>query len=448
MTLSRKYGGEIAVWAKRDYLLLEVGHFIGKSYVKTRKMADFEKGSRLSFVLTYVLIIGFASTSWLAINGIWAELPLLTTVSPDGFALPAILSLTVQFANIGTLTYLFIDFIDSLISKRKGRTKSEGFLTLAVCILIILGTVSCVAMALTYQETSPIGNSQHSVPLIIFVFIFALVDCISSVTYLPFMARFKSKKFITALYVGEGLSGVIPSVLSLSQGLNLQHPDTNRTASCNETSSLATNFSGEVYFFLLAAFMIFSGVCFGFLHVLPCVSILRVKKSKNKNSPKKGQESGKLNDTPTDDDTEPLIFESSIQKRNRKSWIKSWFSFNRRTGYLLVLVMILNMLANGALPAVSSYALACYGPKTYVVGLNLGLIMAPMTSFVALFLPVRSFIGINILFIVGVAFAVLIIILGFLGLTINLPLLGSPVGSALTVSHIEFSNCIMIFGAF
>lgn len=43
-----------------------------------------------------VLLILFGFSSWIAINGLWMELPLLVNVLPEGWNLPAYLSIIIQ----------------------------------------------------------------------------------------------------------------------------------------------------------------------------------------------------------------------------------------------------------------------------------------------------------------------------------------------------------------
>lgn len=43
-----------------------------------------------------VLLIVFGVSSWVAINGLWMELPLLVNVLPEGWNLPAYLSIIIQ----------------------------------------------------------------------------------------------------------------------------------------------------------------------------------------------------------------------------------------------------------------------------------------------------------------------------------------------------------------
>ena len=58
---------------------------------------------------------------------------------------------------------------------------------------------------------------DHSTSLFVLVFFLSLVDCTSSVLFLPFMAIFRDI-YLNSYLIGEGLSGFIPSVVAIAQG--------------------------------------------------------------------------------------------------------------------------------------------------------------------------------------------------------------------------------------
>jgi len=69
-----------------------------------------------------------------------------------------------------------------------------------------------------------IKGQEHSVPFLVFSAFLAIIDCTSSVLYVPYMAHFKSK-YLMSFMIGEGLSGLIPSIASFFQGKYLfNHP--------------------------------------------------------------------------------------------------------------------------------------------------------------------------------------------------------------------------------
>ena len=51
------------------------------------------------------LAIAFGTASWISINGLWVELPLLVNELPESWSLASYLSIIVQIANVGPLLY-------------------------------------------------------------------------------------------------------------------------------------------------------------------------------------------------------------------------------------------------------------------------------------------------------------------------------------------------------
>ena len=401
----------------------------------------------LGVLTTYLFIIGFGIGSWVAVNGLWAELPILTESSPDGASLQPVLNVSIQVANVGPAIYLLLDLIIFKILKKKN-IKPESFLNLTICLLIAIGIISSICLSIWYDSTAVIGGRNHSIALIVLAFMLALVDCTSTVTFIPFMKSFSSVKFMTALYVGEGLSGVLPSVFALAQGIGVSSstPFNNSSSNGSFQNSTSTgftpNYSPQVYFLLLAAMMAFCGFSFGMIQVLPWV-----QRSKDISLKEKGEEGAVLTSPRSesvpsdegggnmrDDVNTPLIFGPGDEPFSTKCFNVFCFDSCLSTLHLLVMQGCVNFLANGAINAVSFYAFRCYGPLTYLLALNLGLIANPIGAFVAVFAPVRSNVGVVILFVVSTALALVMLLFGFLGLTVHLPLLGSAGGSVIVVS--------------
>jgi riboflavin transporter 2 len=54
---------------------------------------------------TYILVMCFAISSWIDINGAWVEVPLLVNELPESWNLPSYLVILIQIANIGPIAY-------------------------------------------------------------------------------------------------------------------------------------------------------------------------------------------------------------------------------------------------------------------------------------------------------------------------------------------------------
>ena len=54
---------------------------------------------------TYVFVALFAISSWIDVNGVWVEVPLLVDALPEAWNLPSYLVVIIQIANIGPVAY-------------------------------------------------------------------------------------------------------------------------------------------------------------------------------------------------------------------------------------------------------------------------------------------------------------------------------------------------------
>ena len=155
-----------------------------------------------------ILAIFFGISSWISINGLWVELPLLVDKLPEGWNLASYLSIIVQIANLGPISVALL----------RWRLKDKFSSSWIIVLLLILGSASSLMMVTFWQRTSSIGGVDHSTALFTLVFFLSLVDCTSSVLFLPFMGIFKDI-YLNSYLVGEGLSGFVPSIAALIQGV-------------------------------------------------------------------------------------------------------------------------------------------------------------------------------------------------------------------------------------
>ena len=352
-----------------------------------------------------LFICFFASAAWIQVNGIWVELPLLVENSPQQWTLPSYLTVVIQLANIGPLLYL-------LLSKYviyRGRTVVSE--VPAIYFIIVVGCVSSFVLAFTWKHTSQINGEFYSTWLISLSFLLATVDCTSSVTFLPFMAYFP-QKYMVVFYVGAGLSGLLPSIVALIQGIGEQSytcdtvikvkniSSTVTSVGSNEVSSINVTeivpsyshrdplFSVKIFFFFITAMLIVSLFAFVFL--------VR-EKAKRDTSPQL-QSPDKL-EMSNVDKTEININEVDNKKENKDmnksessllvNDTKASLPFNTIL-FLLILNGIICGFSNGVLPAIQSYACLPYGNRIYHLTLILCSVINPVACFLYFFVSITS----------------------------------------------------------
>ncbi|CAF4263755.1 unnamed protein product, partial [Rotaria socialis] len=125
----------------------------------------FEK----NFNITAFLFVILALSTWLDLNGVWVELPLIVNEVPEGWALPSLLSFAVALSNTAPIIIMLLKAFF------KGRLDERIF----IYIEIIIGIVACGLMAQYWNKTHWFAGAQHSVLFVIFVFLLGTLDTTS-----------------------------------------------------------------------------------------------------------------------------------------------------------------------------------------------------------------------------------------------------------------------------
>ena len=410
--------------------------------------------SRLRFCpaspLTYFLFLLLGAGSWLTINGVWAEIPIIFLTLPECRNLPAFVTIVAQVANVGTLTYAIVKFF-----VRRANVRQIYLEVPTIFLLVAVGMVASILLSIFWSRTVVIRGTEHSVPFIVLSFFFALVDCTSTVVFLPFLKHFPSE-YISGLYIGEGLSGVLPSVVALSQGF------VNNSLGCLEEypgiGKLGINFSPSIFFLFLAVMLAVCGVAFMLIITLPTVrkhmvntENITVKKEEkdeeeeeeeeeeNSESSKEEVDSAtaekykqdresieprertSVNNFLEEDDEEeelveertgaeaaiPLIKGPSLNLARCPDSTSSCYGGSWRHKFCAVshtpiarvlhyhsaslfCLLLINFLTNGALNSFSSFAFQYYGNTVYHMAVNLGLLANPVACLVYVLVPRKS----------------------------------------------------------
>ena len=154
----------------------------------------------------------FGIGTWLNLNGIWVQLPLLIPKLSEGWALSPQLGMASNIANVGPLV---IAVIRQIIGQ------SSAYEVPSICVIFAVGITVPLILSFTWFKQVYFLGRQRSLYLLILGFFLALVNCTSSVTYLPFVNRF-DPKWLNIYFAGESLSSLIPAALGLAQ-VNLFH---------------------------------------------------------------------------------------------------------------------------------------------------------------------------------------------------------------------------------
>ncbi|XP_005499600.1 solute carrier family 52, riboflavin transporter, member 3 [Columba livia] len=355
-------------------------------------------------LLTHLLACAFGMGSWVAINGLWVELPLLVRVLPEQWDLPSYITIIIQMANVGPL------FVTLMYRFRPGLLKE----VIVIYVVVSVGVVASLLLAFLWNYTSAIAGKTYSTAFLILTFFLALVDCTSSVTFLPFMMQLQPQ-YLTTFFIGEGFSGLIPALIALGQGAGISictnitrevnvtigNETIETTISEMVTDYLPANFSTLVFFLLMTVMMLACLLAFFFLarqpkvwelsqqHLFPSNIILSsfeqisdegagLHQSRGCPCPKNAKGPG---DIPPE----------------------KVYSLAKLT-FIYLLIAWVSALTNGVLPSVQSYSCLPYGNTAYHLATTLSSMANPLACMVSMILPGRSLALLGTLTMAGTGF--------------------------------------------
>lgn len=277
----------------------------------------------------------------------------------------------------------------------------------SIYVLLVIGVLSSFLIAFFWDATSYIGGEEHSTGLLSLLFFLSLVDCSSSVLFMPFMARFR-QVYLTSYLIGEGLSGFLPSIFALIQGVGGNPSCRNISSSVNGTGEWhiepfypEPRFSVTAFFFILMAMMTCCAASFIGLNqckslrgeyaaVIPsrirdisttshvAVDNQTFVASSEVVDPSLSQKQAKITYQPDLDSM--TIDDHQVSTSISKSMLI----------YLLILQAWVCALSNGALPSIQSYSCLPYGNVAYHFAVTLSAMANPISCLIAYFLPITN----------------------------------------------------------
>ena len=300
---------------------------------------------------TYSLIACFALSSWITVNGIWSEMPVIVLYAPEKWQIASYTVVIIQLGLAGPLLYSLANHLCPRFFTDK----------LTIYLLFVIGILSCLFLSIWFKETTTIDGKPHSVALMLLVFTLSLVDCTSSVVFLTFMVMY-DPRYLTALYIGESFCGLLPGLAAIIQGSPRYAccNDTNGTGMRNSSTSTSADtgllFSATTYFLILLAMMIFSGFAFLALNSLP----FAVKEQNNAEV----VANTVVQQNDGIDTTELISEEVEPEVRFGGSCLSSG-----ALAILFVIQAVVCSLTFGILPSLSPYAFEPYGMPSYHLGM-------------------------------------------------------------------------------
>ncbi|CAI5452761.1 unnamed protein product [Caenorhabditis angaria] len=381
--------------------------------------------------LIFGLVMLFGSSSWMGTNSVWVELPLLTSVLPEGWNLPSYLAAVVQIACVAPLVYTVL---------HKGVKSFSVSTPLLIFIFLILACICQLGLGIFWSYSSVFLGTQRSWPLYLLLFGLAIVNAISNVLFMPFMARFHPA-YLNAYFVGMGLSSLIPSILSLIQGTSNYECNPN-----GQPTYFPPNFTVSTFFYVIFGCTCVALIAFLVLYRLGAHKHANQNKKIHEGTPLKNAKSPPA--TPPsepEDDVDPIELHETGStaidgivtelEREKTSISESIKNVDYITGVeytiLLLTTALVNAQMNGIIPSVQSYASLPYSQSTYHYGIALANVISPLVSFLPFFINLRSFPILGFLTICSSVFTGFIVYLA--ALSPNLIFDSESIGSILSI---------------
>lgn len=288
-------------------------------------------------------------------------MPLLTDRLPEGWSLPSYLSAVVQIACIGPLIY-------SILHKCSKVTLPTA--PLIFCLLVFCCFCTSL-MVFFWPVTYVVFSKERSVVLIVLLFGMALVNSTSNVLFMPYMSTFHPP-YLTAYFVGMGLSALFPSLVSIAQGSSDECVMINGTM---VREKIPPRFDVSHYNVVMLTWMTIATISFMLLHWTRCGN------DNNGNSKNADIKS----DLPVDE-ASPLNRYADMSTEDDKKIVMSRWRF----AYMLFLMTIINAQMNGIIPSIQSYATLPYSQATYHLSLTLSNIASPAICFLPLVIQPKN----------------------------------------------------------
>ncbi|XP_055325459.1 riboflavin transporter 2-like [Sitodiplosis mosellana] len=326
------------------------------------------------------LAISFGVSAWAGITGTLLQMPQIVQTAPEGWNLPSYIVILTQSGNIASLVYIIYEKWSSV----KFDDANLIYLTLGI------GCLAAILMAFFYRTTINIGGEERSIPLLIFTGMFAIVGCVSSVLFMPFMGRFRGIYLVTYMF-GQGLNGLLTSTLSLMQGVGM--PVCVKNNITNETTVQYSEplFEPKIYFLCIFALLVMSSLAFVLLNTMNTCNKEYASAVEKKDTHDSGTGNGQASGYQAISTSESTLSSSNFY-------------------YLMIVLGVISSLTNGILPGLQSYSCMPYGSSAYHLSTTFSSIANPLACLFSLYTSRPAVHRITVMFIITAIFSVYIVI--------------------------------------
>ena len=368
--------------------------------------------------MSYIVLCVFFTSYSMSAQSLAAEMPVFVQRAPEGQDLPAIIAIMSSCSFIGPLCYIVCrKYI-------KWRPKRWVF---PLMLMLTLGLLQ-ILMAFTWDVTTTISGSQHSLFLLLWAMLGYITDGIVIVQYPVFMEGFGSQ-YVSSIYVGDAICGLLTSCTGMIQGVG-DNECINVTQSTNLTDVNANKFISvsSPPLFTVTIFHILM-----FIIICTCIAaFIWISFSTNSSPLTVGSDILACPIIESENTRKEII---PLASKNKSTIIENNTmsiapSFQRYT--LFVLIFINCFLFRMYHLSIIQYACQSYTNATYSLATRSSLIVRSLATPCALLLRVRSLVIMVLITALGLVMEAYIICVGVM--SPDPPLKGTETGSNIVVS--------------
>ena len=182
-------------------------------------MKRFQHSVRKVSPAVYLAVVLFSMSTWMDVAGVWIEMPLFVTTLPEGWNLPSYIAGIIQLSNIvaAPVAFAFQRGTKTKSNERYRCTRGLEAEVVLSLVIITTETLNVFLLSFSWQITGVIAGRTRSVVMLSQMVVTALTSCMTPFVFLPYMDRFPSS-YLSAHFVGQALSGLIPGLIGLIQG--------------------------------------------------------------------------------------------------------------------------------------------------------------------------------------------------------------------------------------
>lgn len=309
-----------------------------------------------------ILALLLGINSWLSSSPIFSQSPLLVHVTPEGWTLPSYLEVIYNSANIGIIFY-------SLKQRCFPNAIKD---TMLIYFFMFAGCSALIILTFFYNHTMTVFGESHSMALFVINFFTSYIGCTSAVLFIPFMNNFP-EVYLISYMVGEGLSVLIPSAVSLIQGVGQNYCenvtlDTGKNITIEHT--YPAKFSSEIFFSIMFMIMVITSITFVLLNNSKTVTTERDNYLRNK-------------------ELKPELQTDSNNTQERLSLLSKLSMMSYSHSVLLVIETFVLMILYSILASIEPYSALPYGNVVYLLAVHISRAAKPIAYFLMFFIPTK-----------------------------------------------------------